>query len=82
MIGKCSSDRDGTIASYTWRENGTLVADGVTATLDLLKGDYVFELTVTDNDGLTRADTVAVAITKESGGSGGGGSCNPNRPNC
>ncbi|WNC69012.1 c-type cytochrome [Thalassotalea nanhaiensis] len=67
------TDSDGSIVSYQW-----LQVSGATVTLinptfpttkftvpDIEPGDLVFELTVTDNDGLTATDTVTVTIEGE-----------------
>lgn len=62
------TDTDGTIASYSWRKisGGTAVigsvTNAVTAITGLLEGVYTFELTVTDNGGLTAKDTVQVTV--------------------
>ena len=64
-------DSDGTIVGYAWRQVsgplGTTMTGANTATLtaaSLLAGTYVFELTVTDNSGLTGSDQVTVTVTR------------------
>lgn len=63
------TDADGTIASYNWAEisgpsTGTLTnATTATATASgLVQGVYLYELTVTDNEGATGKDTVQVTV--------------------
>ncbi len=73
LDGTGSYDDDGAIVNYTWSQvSGTSVqlnnvSDGVVAlTSPVLppsfSEDLVFELTVTDNDGLSTADTVVITI--------------------
>ena len=61
-----SSDPDGTVDSWAWRENGNVIATTETANLPLTVGTHTIELTVTDNGGTTAIDTVV--ITVEAGG--------------
>ncbi len=59
-----STDSDGTIESYVWKENGTIVGEGITLALsDLSAGLHTFELTVTDSDGLSDTDTIDVTVS-------------------
>ena len=72
LDGPNSSDADGTIATYAWVQTaGTAVtltnADTATATFTApdvaVAGETLtFELTVTDNDGLTATDTVSITV--------------------
>ena len=71
LDGSLSSDADGTIVSYSWAQlsgpTATLSgANAVTATFSApdVTGDSVltFELTVTDDSGLTASDTVDVIV--------------------
>jgi hypothetical protein len=71
LSGSTSSDSDGTIASYTWRQvSGTVVAlsgSGASRsfTAPATPGSLVFGLTVTDNAGATSAeDTVTVTVVE------------------
>lgn len=64
------SDADGTIVSYHWAQlsgpaTATIAnpASASTTAGDLYEGTYVFELTVTDNAGLTDTDQVSVTVT-------------------
>ena len=62
-------DPDGTIASYSWKKiagptqytiaSATLAKTGVN---NLTQGTYDFELTVTDNSGASKKDTVEVTV--------------------
>ena len=62
------SDPDGSIASYSWTKisGGTATitspASASTTVTGLVQGSYVFRLTVTDNQGATASDDVAVAV--------------------
>jgi hypothetical protein len=62
------NDPDGSVTSYSWRKiSGSTavigsVTNAITAITGLLQGVYTFELTVTDNGGLTAKDTVQVTI--------------------
>ncbi|MEJ2005228.1 MAG: malectin domain-containing carbohydrate-binding protein, partial [Cyclobacteriaceae bacterium] len=62
LDGSNSIDLDGTIVSYIWEENGSFVASGASPTLNLPVGTYTFDLTVTDDDGLTDTDAVVVEV--------------------
>ncbi len=62
------TDADGTIASYTWTKlsgpSATIVSPSSATTVvnGLTAGNYVFQLTVTDNLGATGTDTVNVTV--------------------
>ncbi len=79
LNGSNSLDLDGTITSYFWKQLSGPMADitntNIAQTIALLftNGTYVFELTVTDNDGATDTDEVQVIKKSSSGGGGGGG---------
>lgn len=57
-----SSDSDGTIASYEWREGGTVVGLVATAEVWLSVGTHTLTLTVTDDDGATATDSVVITV--------------------
>lgn len=69
LNGSGSSDQDGTISSYAWsRISGPTqytLADAAAASTglsNLAAGTYTFKLVVTDNGGLTDADTIVVTV--------------------
>jgi hypothetical protein len=69
LDGSQSTDPDGTITSYNWIKiagpsqyaigNSSAASTGI---INLVQGVYTFVLTVTDNGGLTAADTVLVTV--------------------
>lgn len=65
------TDPDGTIASYLWTKvtgpAATLLGQATAnlALSDLVEGDYVFRLTVTDDKSATASDQVAVKVKPE-----------------
>ena len=62
------TDSDGTISSYSWRKRsgGTVTMSGTTSkdlhVSNLKEGSYVFELTVTDNDGAKHVDAMLLNV--------------------
>ena len=62
LDGSASTDTGGSIASFEWREAGTLMASGATPAVSLDVGIHTIELTVTDDDGATATDTVVIDI--------------------
>ena len=63
LDGSGSSDSDGTIASYVWREGSTSIGTGETSAVWLSVGIHTLTLEVTDDDGDTTTDTVVVRVT-------------------
>jgi dienelactone hydrolase len=69
-ITATATDSDGTIAKYTWIKlsGGTASLSGTsTATLtasSLAAGEYVFQITVMDDDGASKSDEVKVTVNK------------------
>ena len=63
LDGGGSSDSDGTIASYVWKEGATQIATGATPSVSLTVGTHTITLTVTDDDGATDTDTVVVVVS-------------------
>ena len=62
LDGTGSSDSDGTIASYEWKEGGTVLGSTATITIDLATGVHTITLTVSDDDGATSKDTVEINV--------------------
>ncbi len=63
--GRASFDPDGSIDSYAWREGGTLLGTSPVLVASFAiqgAGDHVLTLTVTDNLGLSRGDTVRARV--------------------
>lgn len=68
LNGGSSSDSDGTISSYSWTQISgatvTLSGTGATRTFTpTTAGVRTFQLTVTDDDGATSTDTVAITVS-------------------
>jgi len=57
-----SHDPDGKIVSFAWYVNNSLVSQDSSYSLPLSKGIYTIRLVVTDNKGLTGADTIAAVV--------------------
>ncbi|MBU2902895.1 BspA family leucine-rich repeat surface protein [Maribacter dokdonensis] len=57
-----SVDFDGSLVSYVWTENETIIANGIAPEVSLNLGVHEIELTVTDNGGLHANDTVIVSV--------------------
>ncbi len=69
LNGTSSFDPDGTIAGYNWTQlsgpSTAVIAGGNTSTpavSKLVVGQYVFQLVVTDNNGATNNDQVAITV--------------------
>jgi subtilisin family serine protease/subtilase family serine protease len=62
LDGSASSDRDGSIVTYEWREGTTPIATGATSAVWLSVGTHTLTLEVTDDDGDSATDTVVVAV--------------------
>ena len=60
--GSGSSDSNGTIVNYVWREGATVMATGSTADVALSVGVHTLILEVTDNDGETDTDSLVVTV--------------------
>jgi PKD repeat protein len=72
LDGKNSTDPEGKLVKYAWiMKSGVGLPDIVTpdqvstVVKGLQKGDYEFELTVTDHEGLTDSDLVTIKVTAE-----------------
>ncbi|MDI3322284.1 PKD domain-containing protein [Pinibacter soli] len=69
LNGTGSTDSDGSITKYSWTKvsgpaSGTIASpsDATTKVTDLTVGTYVFQLTVTDDDGATSSDNVTISV--------------------
>jgi subtilisin family serine protease len=62
LDGSASSDPNGTIVGYEWREGATFLAAGATPDVWLAVGVHTITLEVTDNDGETDTDTVVITV--------------------
>jgi len=63
LDGSSSTDEDGEIVSYVWREGGIDVGRGKSIMLDNVpKGVHIYSLTVTDNNGSTDSDSIVVRV--------------------
>jgi Predicted peptidase len=78
LDGSQSSDEDGYIQSYQWKQKSgpsTAVilnaSSATTAVNGLVNGEYVFELTVKDNKGTTSTATVTIKVVNPGGNSNG-----------
>jgi len=63
LDGSGSSDSDGTISSYVWKEESTQIATGSGPSVTLDVGTHTIELTVTDDDSATDTDTVMITVS-------------------
>ena len=67
--GSGSSDADGSISSYEWSfGDGTTATGQTVAHTYSAAGDYSASLTVTDDDGATTTDSVAITVESDNGG--------------
>ena len=85
--GSNSSDTDGLIFSWEWKDSsGNTVSTNMAFDTRLQAGTHNFTLTVTDDDGASHSTTLSVSVTKagdDGGGGGGGGKkCNPRKEDC
>jgi hypothetical protein len=64
LDGSGSSDPDGFITNYAWREGPAAIASGVMPTVTLSAGTHVITLTVTDNQSATDDDTVTIIVNR------------------
>jgi endonuclease/exonuclease/phosphatase family metal-dependent hydrolase len=62
LNGSLSSDPDGTIAAYSWKNGAVEIATGVSPSVSLPVGATTLTLTVTDNGGSTATDTVLITV--------------------
>ena len=62
LDGSGSTDPDGAIASYEWREAGTVIATGATPAVWFAVGAHTLTLGVKDAGGLSSTDTVVITV--------------------
>jgi hypothetical protein len=68
LLSGSGRDLDGTIVKYSWSKISgpscfiTNANSAVTKVINMVLGVYVFELIVTDNDGLSSKDTLTVYV--------------------
>lgn len=69
LLSGGGTDLDGTIVKYSWNKisgpSSFVIVNSnaaVTKVINMVLGVYVFELIVTDNDGLSRKDTITVYV--------------------
>jgi subtilisin family serine protease/subtilase family serine protease len=62
LDGSASSDRDGSVVSYAWREGSTSIAAGETPAVWLSVGTHTLTLEVTDDDGDSATDSMVVRV--------------------
>ncbi len=64
LDGAASSDQDGTIVSWVWKDaSGATVSTNTAFTSKLIDGTFDFTLTVTDNEGATDSTSLSVTVT-------------------
>ncbi|NLF29302.1 MAG: hypothetical protein GX591_00275 [Planctomycetes bacterium] len=62
LDGSGSCDLGGAIVSYTWSEDGAIIATGQVAQATFAVGAHTVTLEVADDEGLTDTDTVEITI--------------------
>ncbi len=62
LDGSASSDEDGDVLTYTWKEETTPIGTGVKATVTLSVGPHTIVLTVDDGKGCASTDTVIINV--------------------
>ena len=63
LDGSASSDRDGSIVSYDWRDGDTSIGTTATLNVSLSLGVHTLTLEVTDDGGASNTDTVVVTVS-------------------
>lgn len=62
LDGTGSSDVDGTVVNWVWTNGAELLGSGPQPLVTFVVGSYTVTLTVTDDDGATDVDSVAVIV--------------------
>lgn len=65
LDGSASSDADGQIVTYLWKEGEVVLGTGAVIEADLTIGTHDITLTVTDDDGLSSMDTTQVIVSEK-----------------
>ena len=71
LDGSASFDLNNTIVSYIWNDGTSEIATGESPTISLPLGMHTITLTVTNNDGITDSDSVAIIVRSPISASGG-----------
>lgn len=66
LDGSASSTEVGTIVSYTWTENGSVLATGAKATLSLKTGVHTIFLTIATSDKQSKTASVVISVVTAS----------------
>jgi subtilisin family serine protease/subtilase family serine protease len=66
LDGSASSDSDGSIVSYEWRDGSAVLAAEASPSIFLAVGTHTLTLQVTDDHGATGTDTVVVIVNSNS----------------
>ncbi len=64
LDGENTSDEDGTIVSYVWKESGEIIGEGVQLEVELALGVHTIALEVADDDGVIGSDEIVVTINQ------------------
>ncbi len=64
LDGSNSSDSDGNIFSFTWYDNGNLIAESALAEVNLAVGEHIILLEITDNEGAKATDQITITVKK------------------
>jgi thermitase len=62
LDGSASNDANGTVVAFEWRAGAAVIGSSAQLSVPLAVGSHTLTLEVTDNDGLTAVDTVAVVV--------------------
>jgi hypothetical protein len=67
LDGSASSDADGSIVSYEWRDGTAIIAVDASPSVSLAVGTHTLTLRVTDNHGANATDSVVVTVSPAAG---------------
>ena len=80
LDGSGSVDADGTIVSWSWSVNGAEFGTGETLTVSAAVSVHTVTLTVTDDEGATSTDDVAITVIPTDGNRSPIADAGPNQP--